>query len=72
MRYKIQFIRSHQFEIHAVPKALLGKAMAGTMQMAVETAANIILLQQLQDLRAFVPLLPGQIMQKNELRQIPR
>jgi hypothetical protein len=72
VRIKLQEVCGNQLIFDAIPQTFHSKIMASSVQMSIEAAAHIIALQQLQNLRAFVPLVPGRIMQKYEFRQIPR
>ena len=70
-RPEAQPVSRYQFEIHAIPNALHGKAVTGTVQVTIEAATHLILFQQSQDLRAFITLVSGWIVQKYHLLLLP-
>ena len=46
MWLKIKLIRRNQPKIHSVPQSFHSKTVTGSVEMAVKTVANLILLQQ--------------------------
>ena len=68
---KLKLIRCDKFEVDPIPESLLRQTVAGTVKMTVETLSNIILPEQGQNLLAFIALVTGRIMQKNNFLFLP-
>ena len=72
VRFKVQIISRNETEFNAVPEAFHRQLMAPAVKMTVKASADPIFFQQLQDLRALIPLISRGVMEEYELLPLPR
>ena len=72
MRREIYEICCQQPIFDAIVLSLQCQLVAGAVQMAVKTAAHIVALEQLQDLRTLIAPAAGRIMKENQFVLFPR
>ena len=67
-----QIVRGNQVIFHPALPSGDGQAVAPAVEMAVKAAADLIALQQLDDLLTAVALIEGRIVEKAVLLPLPR